>query len=145
MGLLPALRTYVQRWSETSSIEVDFDNFGAGGEEASKEEGDLVRLPDPAKTAVYRVVQEALTNTARHGNHADTRATQVSVTLQRRAGQLQVTIEDNGPGVDVEAARRTGRLGLVGMIERAGLCGGTLDIDSEIGGGTTIILRVPLI
>jgi signal transduction histidine kinase len=144
LGLLPALRTYVGRWSETSGIAVDLDNFGVDGTEISKKEENAERLPDLVETTVYRVVQEALTNTARHGNHPDTRATHVSVTLQRRGRRLQVTIEDDGPGFDVEAARRTGRLGLVGMTERAFSCGGTLHIESEPGSGTTIILRVPL-
>jgi PAS domain S-box-containing protein len=142
LGLVPALRTYVQRWSGTSGIAADFESFGIDGEESEVDRG---RLPEIVGTTVYRVVQEALTNTARHGNKVATRAIQVSVTLQRLGRKLQVTIEDDGPGFDVEAARRIGRLGLVGMEERAQACGGTLDIESEIGRGTTIILRIPLV
>jgi signal transduction histidine kinase len=144
LGLLPALRTYVHRWSETSGIDVDFDNFGIDGKEVPEKEEGGQRLPEIVETTVYRVVQEALTNTSRHGKHAETRATHVSVTLQRRGRNLQVTIEDDGPGFDVEAARRTQRLGLVGMAERAFSCKGTLDIESEPGRGTSVILRVPV-
>jgi signal transduction histidine kinase len=66
------------------------------------------------------------------------------VAVQRLGGQLRATVEDDGPGFDVAAARRRGRLGLVGMAERAALCGGTVEIESQPGGGTTVYLRIPL-
>jgi PAS domain S-box-containing protein len=139
LGLLPALESHVDRWSAASHIPAEFDSFGL-----EQRESGGVRLPELVETTVYRVVQEALTNVARHGTNEVTRATRVSVAVQRRSAQLQVTIEDNGPGFDVEAARRRGRLGLVGMAERAALCGGTVEIESEPGGGTTVYLRIPL-
>jgi PAS domain S-box-containing protein len=141
LGLLSALSSQVQRWSESTTIPAEFDSFGLDGEESEANEE---RLPEVVETTVYRVVQEALTNVARHGNKAATRATRVSVTIQRRVDQLRVTVEDNGPGFDVAAAKRGGRLGIAGMRERAEACGGTLVIESEIGKGTTIFLRIPM-
>jgi signal transduction histidine kinase len=135
LGLLPALASHVARWSEMSGIPFEFDSFGMDGE---------ARLPDLVETTVYRVVQEALTNTARHGTEPQSRSTRVVVVLQRIDQRLLVTVEDNGPGFDVTVAKYSGRLGLKGMQERAVLCGGTLEIESEPGAGTTVYLRIPL-
>jgi two-component system, NarL family, sensor histidine kinase UhpB len=88
-------------------------------------------------------VQEALTNVLRHA-----RATRVSVIVDRRPDHLLAIVEDNGTGFDVEAAtapgRGPGKLGLLGMRERAALAGGTLEIESSPGKGTTVFARVPL-
>ena len=144
LGLVPALRAHVERWSETSNIEVEFDSFGTDGESNEEKAQREKRLPDLVETTAYRVIQEALTNVARHGTKAATRSTHVSVTLQRLGGNFLATVEDNGPGFDVAAAKRKGRLGLAGMRERAESCGGTLEIESKIGKGTTVYLRIPL-
>ncbi len=152
LGVIPAVRNLVAQWSATVGISAEFDSFGSGGAEdtagtATGHHKAFPRLPESVETTVYRVVQEALTNIARHGtNPTDprVRATRVSVTLQRFEKRLQVTVEDNGPGFDAEAARRSGRLGLVGMQERAAACGGTVHIESEPGKGATVILRIPI-
>src|SRR5205085_46277 len=116
-GLVAALRTYVEQWSERTGIEADLQSIGLeGGEETGDSSP---RLPSEVETALYRIVQEALTNIARH---AAEKATCVHVTLQRRDGHVQATIEDDGPGFDVETAG-AGRLGLAGMRERATLLG----------------------
>ena len=93
---------------------------------------------------VYRVVQEGLTNIVKHAQ----RPTNVSVVIRRPDATLQVIIEDNGCGFDsarlgAKAGRHRG-LGLDGMRERLSLIGGTLEVESAIGAGTTIFARIPL-
>ena len=133
LGLVAALRRYINKYQERFGIQVTM--------EASTLEGH--RLPPEVETTVYRIVQEALTNAARYsGCH------HISVLLQVREGMLSVIVEDDGRGFDVDEvlSRKVGRtsLGLYGMIERAQLLGGQLDIESQPGGGTTIYVRIPL-
>ncbi len=96
------------------------------------------------ETTLYRIVQEALANVARHAG-----ARRVSLILERRLDQVSPIVEDDGRGFDVEAtaanapgAKRP--LGLLGMQERAALVGGTLTIESAPGGGTAVFARIPL-
>ncbi|WP_052888328.1 sensor histidine kinase [Thermogemmatispora carboxidivorans] len=132
LGLLPALRWYIKEYQQKCSIEVEFSATGFKG-----------RLPAEMETVLYRIVQEALTNTARHAN-----ATRVSIALREEEGAVHATISDNGCGFDVEALMKTpGQergLGLAGMQERAVLLDGSLDIQSRPGAGTTIEVRLPL-
>ncbi|MBX5451604.1 sensor histidine kinase [Thermogemmatispora sp.] len=132
LGLLPALRWYIKEYQQKCSIEVEFSATGFKG-----------RLPAEMETVLYRIVQEALTNTARHAN-----ATKVSIVLREEEGAVYATISDNGCGFDVEALMKTpGQergLGLAGMQERAVLLDGTLEIKSRPGEGTTIEVRLPL-
>jgi signal transduction histidine kinase len=107
------------------------------------------RLLSPeVETALYRIVQESLTNAAKHAVPGG--ATQVVVTLQCSSGSngggahVLVTVEDDGPGFDPDEAANADRLGLLGMRERAALVGGTLEIESAPGSGTTVYARVPL-
>ena len=110
-------------------MEVDFHS-GLDGD----------RLPAPVETALYRVVQEALTNVLKHAG-----ARRVNLVLQRSAGQVAAVVEDDGRGFDPESAPAAGnRLGVLGMRERAALVGGSLTVESAAGRGTTIIVRVPL-
>lgn len=136
LGLLPALRAHAEFWQESHGIRLDVEVVGDLSGGVGRE-----RLPESVETVVYRTVQEALTNVARHASGA----TLVSVTLQRRDGWLLVTVEDNGQGFDVEAATHSGRLGVLGMRERAEQVGGTLEVESVANKGTTLFLRVPLI
>ncbi len=133
LGLQTALATYAEAWSERSGVEIDFQAAGL----------DTGRLPEAAETALYRVVQEALTNVLRHAG-----ARRVSLVLQRLPGQAVAVVEDDGVGFDAEAvtvpAGDGGRLGLLGMRERMALVGGTLTVESAAGRGTTVIARVPL-
>jgi signal transduction histidine kinase len=97
------------------------------------------RVPSVVETALYRIVQEAMTNAARHGE-----CDNIGVLLTRREGSVQAIIEDDGEGFDVETARRAGRsVGLHGMAERAELVGGKLDIESN-SEGTTVYVEVPV-
>lgn len=97
------------------------------------------RLPGPIETALYRIVQEAMTNAARHG-----KASAISVLVSRRANTVQAIVEDDGAGFDVAAVRRLqSSVGIFGMNERAELLGGTLDIESSPE-GTTVYVEMPL-
>jgi PAS domain S-box-containing protein len=133
IGLPTALQNYVEDWATRfggGTVTMDSQGFA----------GNVARLPRDIETTIYRVVQEALTNVLRHAA-----ATQVSVLLDRRPSEVRVIVEDNGPGFDLEtAASSSGRLGLVGMHERAALVNGTLEIESSLGQGATVFLRVPL-
>jgi signal transduction histidine kinase len=128
LGLEAALGQLVGEWSARAEVPVDFQTSGLGGG----------RLPPEVETVLYRVVQESLTNVARHA-----RATTVSVVVSRYDGTATAVIEDDGVGFDPESAGR-GRLGLVGMGERVALAGGELDVESAPGAGTTIIARIGL-
>ncbi len=96
--------------------------------------------PSPViETALYRIVQEAMTNAARHSG-----AKTISAVLSRRDDKYLAIIEDDGHGFDVTVARRSGRsVGIYGMAERAEFLGGRLDIESSFK-GTTVYLEVPL-
>jgi two-component system sensor histidine kinase UhpB len=132
LGLLPALRWYVKEYQKKCAIEVDFRSSGL------KE-----RLPAEMETALYRIVQECLTNTARHSN-----AKKVSVSLRETGDAVNATIKDDGHGFDYDALlKNPGQergLGLAGMQERAVLLDGTLDISTEPGKGTTVKVSIPL-
>jgi signal transduction histidine kinase len=129
LGLHTALLHYVEAWSESCRTEVDFQCIGLDGE----------RLPPALETALYRVIQEALTNVLKHGQ-----ARRVSLILQRSGDQVSAVIEDDGLGFDTEVGlRATGRLGLLGMQERLALVGGSLTVESMPGNGTTVFARIP--
>jgi len=97
------------------------------------------RLPPLVETTLYRIVQEAMTNAARHSG-----GSAVSVLLTRHDNQVRAIVEDDGSGFFVEGARRAGRsVGLHGMAERAELVGGHLEIESG-SDGTTVYVEVPL-
>ncbi|MCA1576171.1 MAG: PAS domain S-box protein [Acidobacteria bacterium] len=132
LGLSTALSNYVAKWSELSHMPVEFHSTGFDEE----------RLAPQVETAIYRIVQEALTNIIKHAG-----ATCVSLILERWDGQVSAVVEDDGCGFDVEAAHTAnegGRnLGLMGMRERATLVGGTFNIESTPGAGTTIFVRIP--
>ncbi|MEO8972277.1 MAG: ATP-binding protein [Ktedonobacteraceae bacterium] len=133
LGLLPALRWYLKEYQQKCAIEVEFN-----------ESGFHERLPAEMETVLYRIVQEALTNTARHSN-----ARKVVITMKEEREAVYATITDDGQGFDVEAIRKSPDqergLGLVGMNERAVLLDGTLDILSSPGHGTTVKVRMPVL
>ncbi|HET8528674.1 MAG TPA: GAF domain-containing sensor histidine kinase [Gaiellaceae bacterium] len=126
-GLVPALERLVSTFGESTGIGVDL-------QPSLPPE----RLPPEVETALYRIVQEALTNIVKHA-----RATHVSIVLARRPGSVTAVIEDDGVGFDVASARADG-LGLVGMRERVGLLGGRLAIETGEDAGTTLLAEVPL-
>lgn len=91
-----------------------------------------------AATAVFRILQESLTNVQRHA-----RATRVEISLCHEAGQLMLRVEDNGCGIRAKQLRDPRSIGLLGMRERALLLGGQLEIRSHPSAGTVIEMRVP--
>ena len=125
-GLVPALERLVSTFTEQTGIAVDF--------EALLPE----RVPPEIETALYRIVQESLTNVVKHA-----RAGRVSIVLRRRENGVSVVVEDDGVGFD-PAGARDGGLGLVGMRERVALLGGRFDIESRPGAGTTFLAEVPV-
>jgi two-component system sensor histidine kinase UhpB len=96
-------------------------------------------LPDPYATAVFRVLQESLTNIAKHAG-----ASQVEATLERGEGTVILTVRDNGRGFQPADPRKEGSYGLVGLRERAFLLGGDIRIESEPGRGTYVEMRMPM-
>jgi PAS domain S-box-containing protein len=126
-GLPEALRQAAERFSARHGITVDVD-IDAG----------LQAPGDAAAVQVYRIVQEALTNVARHAQ-----ASRVMLTLQRQGETLELRVIDDGRGLD-DAPRRPGAIGLFSMSERARDIGGQLSVARRPEGGTEVMLRVPL-
>ena len=131
LGIGAALDQLVTDWAERNRIVADCGTSGVGTQ----------RFDPEIEINLFRIAQEALHNVLKHAQ-----ASRVSVSLEGRSDRLQLVIEDNGRGIDAEVARRPpqGRYGLIGMRERAALLGGTLEIESTDGRGTTIYVRVPL-
>jgi two-component system, NarL family, sensor histidine kinase DevS len=126
-GLVAALERLTASFAEQTGIEVDLE-AGAITD----------RLPSEVETAIYRVVQESLTNVVKHSH-----AHRVSVLLTRSAGRIKAVIEDDGQGFDPEAHSKDG-IGLIGMRERIALLDGTLAVESSETSGTTVALDVPV-
>ncbi len=126
-GLLPALKRLGAGFSEQTGIRFEVESLL--GQD---------RLPSEIETALYRIVQESLTNVVKHAH-----ASSVSVLVTRKSGSVIAVIEDDGRGFDAGAGRDEG-LGLVGMEERVALLDGRLRIESSEGEGTTIVAEVPL-
>ena len=124
-GLVPALERLGETFSERSGIETVV--------QANVQE----RLSPEVEITLYRVVQEALTNVVKHSG-----AEHVSIVISNREGSVAATIDDDGRGFD-SAEVRQDALGLVGMRERLALVGGTLEVESSAGAGTTIAAQVP--
>ena len=97
------------------------------------------RLPGELETAIYRIVQEALTNVARHAN-----AKSVSISVEKRGDTVRAIVEDDGVGFDAGANHSERHLGLLGMRERAELLDGTLTIESAPERGTSIFIEIPI-
>jgi signal transduction histidine kinase len=125
-GLVPALERLISTFAESTGIHVDL--------EARLPE----RLPPEIETALYRILQEALTNIVKHA-----RATRASIVITRKQSSVTAVVEDDGIGFEPGSAPADG-LGLVGMRERVGLLGGRLAIESTPEAGTTLLAEVPV-
>lgn len=127
LGLIPAAEWLVQNFTERSGIACSL----------SITDDDL-DLKDPHASTLFRMLQESLTNIARHAQ-----ASRVEVRLGYTEGAVALSVKDDGRGFD-PAATRKNSFGLLGLRERAHLLGGEVRIDSAAGQGTTITVRVPL-
>ncbi|HSU14820.1 PAS domain S-box protein [Longimicrobium sp.] len=132
LGLRRALEAHLEEWAARYGIACDFHAVGIDGE----------RFEPEIETTLFRAVQEGLTNVARHAG-----AGAVNLVLERRSGMVGVILEDDGRGFDVEAgieaAAHARRMGLLGIRERVGMLGGTVEIESAPGSGTTLFVRLP--
>lgn len=131
IGLVPGVRWYVHQYSKRLNIAVEFEAHGFGG-----------RLPAEMETALYRVIQEALTNVARHAH-----AGRVRLRLEQTASAVSANIEDDGRGFDPAAVAAVGiasrGVGLLGIQERAAALGGSVLIQSAPGQGTRLRVELP--
>jgi signal transduction histidine kinase len=125
-GLVAALERLTASFAEQTGISVDFQTALADE-----------RLPEEVETALYRIVQESLTNVVKHA-----RARRVSILLARKEGSVKAVVEDDGRGFD--PAQAGDGFGLVGMRERLALLGGRLEVESGVAAGTTIAAEVPV-
>ncbi len=122
LGLLPTIGWFVREYQNTyPGIRVE-----------KQTEIEETQVSDPLKAVIYRILQEAMTNIAKHS-----KANLVSISLMRKVdGRIELVIQDNGIGFDMESVKKG--LGLGSMRERAELSGGSLDIDSVKGKGTAL-------
>ncbi len=135
LGLREALATLLRQWTQRHDIRSDLQVLG-----------ESVRLPAAVETAIYRIVQEALTNVLKHA-----KAATVSVSVEQRLEEVRVIIEDDGIGFDAEADAlppaggppAKPRLGLSGIRERLSLLRGSLTLETAPGSGTTLFVRIP--
>lgn len=131
LGLVAALDKQLADIQEIGGVVVSFLCDGAG----------IERLGAPVETALYRVIQEAVTNAVRHAN-----AGHLTVNLAQGVGEVVVTITDDGKGFDVDGVLQGEQspFGLLSMKERVRMVGGTVTFVSDIGRGTIVDVRVPL-
>ncbi len=132
LGLMVALQQYVQQSAKRFGLAVDFQVAGM----------ENIRLTSDVEIALYRIVQEALSNVAKHSY-----AQNASVLMECRDDMLVVIVEDDGVGFDPAAVMQSeirDKLGLFGMQERAAFIGGKLTIESQPAHGTTLFVEVPL-
>ena len=132
LGLLPALEWLTSNLMDEDGIKTELKVYG-----------DRRRLPPEAELALFRIVQEALSNVRRHSQ-----ASQVVTLVEFGEGRVRITVDDNGQGVELPGRTgdlaTAGKLGLIGMHERARLLNGTLIVRSEPGKGTTVTVDVPV-
>jgi signal transduction histidine kinase len=129
LGWVPAIRFLAEGVSKRANLSIQVKTTVSS------------RLPGPVEIALYRIVQEALTNAAKHA-----KASQIHIQIGRKNGVLSCSIEDDGMGFDVRTVQSNPRrrgLGLIGMQERLNGIGGTLSIDSSPGKGTRLLIQVP--
>ncbi|PKK91643.1 MAG: hypothetical protein CVV64_02965 [Candidatus Wallbacteria bacterium HGW-Wallbacteria-1] len=132
LGLIPTVKRFVENSATQSRLDVKLDMKGQG-----------LRLPSEVETSIFRIIQEAVNNARKHASPK-----LIIVRISFQAESLEIRVEDDGCGFDVAGVRRTygirESLGLVSMMERAELIGGTLTIDSNAGHGTTVSLKLSL-
>ena len=131
LGLEAAMSNFLEKWGERFGVSVDFvSNLRRR------------RLPAPIEITLYRVLQEAMTNVAKHAN-----ATRTSVVLESDAGEVRFIVEDDGTGFRHAHTGVSGRqacgFGLLGVRERLALVGGSLTVETAPNRGTALFCRIP--
>ncbi|MCB9077537.1 MAG: GAF domain-containing protein [Anaerolineaceae bacterium] len=129
LGLVAALRQHIKSFNAIYRPTAKLEVIGLD---------DHSRLPLAIETNIYRIVQEALTNIVRHSE-----ATYVDIVLKQDENHISIIVEDNGVGFNAGAIMKMGRLGILGMRERAEMLAGNLSVESTIGVGTTIFVEIP--
>jgi signal transduction histidine kinase len=128
LGLAAAVEWLIESFRERNAIECELI--------APSEDLDF---KEPLASCVFRILQESLTNVARHSG-----ASSVQVALARSNGEIALTVKDNGRGFSPDAPRKPDSYGLMGLRERAFLVGGKVAIASAPGKGVRIDVRIPL-
>jgi signal transduction histidine kinase len=128
LGLRAALEWQMQEFQERAKIECQFTS-----------DLDETELDPQRSTAVFRILQEVLTNVARHAQ-----ATRVQASLRKQANDLILEVRDNGKGISEAQVHNVGRFGLLGMRERAHVFGGDVVIRGSPGEGTDVTVRIPV-
>lgn len=129
LGLVPTVEQMVKDFEKQYSVKISLRVSG---------EVEQHPLSSDIETTIYRIIQESLTNVARHS-----KAEQVDVILEYLDDKIVTMIEDNGVGYDPEIVQQSGRLGVLGMRERAQMAGGLMQIESNPGRGTTVVVEIP--
>jgi PAS domain S-box-containing protein len=133
LGLVPALEHHAAEYGEMRGLTIDVQTAGLDGE----------RLPSEVETAFYRIMQEALSNVARHSG-----ASKASVTVERQGALVRMTVADEGSGFDAGAVLKAtdgaANFGLHSIRERAAVLRGTATFDSAPGQGTRVVVEIPL-
>ncbi|NOT27912.1 MAG: PAS domain S-box protein [Acidobacteria bacterium] len=130
LGLRAALENYLQDWSSRVGVTAELHTAGLADD----------RLTTEIETTLYRIAQEALNNVAKHA-----KASNVAVLLERRPDHISLVIEDDGVGFESSGPGRPSHgFGLLGMQERAALIGANLEIESQAGAGTSILVRIAI-
>src|ERR1044072_2952400 len=127
LGLVPAVEWQIEQFQARSGLKCDWTNNASH-----------IELTRERATAVFRILQEILTNVLRHAGAAN-----LYVKLSRSNGYFEMEVRDDGHGITERQMRNSGSLGLLGMRERALLVGGEVRITGTEGGGTTVLVRVP--
>jgi len=130
LGLIPALQTFLKNFTAQTGIQVRLSAFGG-----------LEQVNEDKRTVLFRIAQEALTNIARHA-----KASRAELKIQKRNESICLVITDNGKGFPPERmleAKRTKRLGLLGMRERVQMFNGDFTVQSAPGKGTTVQVQIP--
>ena len=127
LGLAAAVEWQVNHFRDCSGIECELND-----------DHEEMHVTDHCATAIFRILQESLTNVQRHAQ-----ATRVVVTLRQYSGWLTLSVTDNGRGLPPGALRRKGSFGLVGIEERASILGGTCAVYNEQCGGVTVMVTAP--
>jgi len=128
MGLLTAVKNLVKNVNGTNNLTLELEEFGLDG-----------RLENSLEITVFRIIQELVTNIIKHAQ-----ATEASILITQHQETLNIIVEDNGRGFDAKKTLQKNGMGLSGIERRVEHNEGTMEIDSTIGKGTTIVIDIPL-